>query len=69
MAGFFGGAVSPPEFVPAVVTELAGPGLRIETSLKVKAGERILVLFNLAQERDSNAAQIVQDVGEVRHVK
>jgi len=68
----------PPKFVPAVITELAGPGLRIETSLKVKVGERILVVFNLAQECDSdmldynkrlNVPQIVQDIGEVRHVK
>jgi len=68
----------PPEFVPAVVTELAGPGLRIESSLEVKAGERILVVFNLAQEQDSIPAnqginpatlKIVEDIGEVRHTK
>jgi len=35
----------PPEFVPAVVTELAGPGLRIEVPLKVKVGDRVLVVF------------------------
>ena len=68
----------PPKFVPAVVTELAGPGLRIETSLKVKVGERVLVVFNLVPESDSdmldygkksNVPQIVQDIGEVRDVK
>lgn len=68
----------PPKYVPAMVTELAGPGLRIETSLKVKVGERILVVFNLTQECDSNVLdydkklnvpQIVQDIGEVRHIK
>lgn len=69
----------PPKFVPALITELAGPGLQIETSLKVKAGERILVVFNLTQEEESDSdvsdedvpppvPQIVQDIGEVRHV-
>lgn len=70
--------LGPPEFVPAVVTELAGPGLRMESSLEVKAGERILVVFDLAQEQDSILAnrginpatlKIVEDIGEVRHAK
>lgn len=46
----------PPEFVPAKVTELGGPGLRIETLLEVKVGNRVLVIFNLSEEKteDSN---------------
>ena len=46
----------PPEFLPATVTELGGPGLRIETKLKVKAGNRVLVIVNLSEEKgqDSN---------------
>ncbi|MBW8039378.1 MAG: hypothetical protein FVQ85_05210 [Planctomycetes bacterium] len=68
----------PPEFVPAVVTELAGPGLRIESELEVKTGERILVVFSLEQEQDSVPAnrgkdptvlKIVEDIGKVRHTK
>jgi hypothetical protein len=69
----------PPEFVPAVVTELAGPGLRIELPLDVKMGERVLVVFKLngkndqtsgSQETGSAAkAKIIEDVGEVRHTK
>jgi len=68
----------PPEFVPAVVTELAGPGLRIESSLEVKTGERILIVFNLAQQQDSIRAskgkspaglQILENIGEVRRTK
>jgi hypothetical protein len=39
----------PPEFVPAKVTELGGPGLRIETSLEVKSGDRVLVVFDLSE--------------------
>jgi len=75
-AGRFWG---PPEFVPAVVTELAGPGLRIELPLDVKTGERVLVVFKLngkndqtsgSQETGSAAtAKIIEDVGEVRHTK
>jgi hypothetical protein len=38
------------DFVPAVVTELAGPGLRIESPLEVKIGERVLIIFKLSEE-------------------
>ena len=64
-----------PQFVPAVVTELAGPGLRIESSLEVKIGQRVLVAFELHRERDSIpdsrqlARKIVEDIGIVRHVR
>jgi hypothetical protein len=77
-AGSSAAAWGPPEFVPAVVTELAGPGLRIESSLDVKTGERILIVFNLAQQQDSIRAsegkspagvQIVEDIGEVRRTE
>ncbi|MDT8299986.1 MAG: hypothetical protein RQ760_00790 [Sedimentisphaerales bacterium] len=40
----------PPEFMPATVTELGGPGLRIETNLEVKVGDRLLVIVNLSEE-------------------
>ena len=66
----------PPEFVPAIVTELAGPGLRIESRLEVEEGERVLVVFSLDEEqgRDltaSNAAmlKVVEDIGVVRHTR
>ena len=66
----------PPEFVPAVVTELAGPGLRLESSLDVKTGDRILVIFNLEQEpspesydKKTITLRIGEAVGEVRHTK
>ena len=38
------------DLVPAVVTELAGPGLRIEAPLEVTIGERILIIFQLNEE-------------------
>ena len=68
----------PPEFVPAVVTELAGPGLRIESTLDVIVGDRVLVVFNLGQHKESGSARradqlescdIAEDIGTVRHVK
>ena len=80
----------PPEFIPATVTELGGPGLRIETTLEVKAGNRVLVIVNLSEEksedlnpspkstsprsvlardRKNTPSKIIEDIGEVRHVK
>ena len=47
-----GSTWGPPEFMPATVTELGGPGLRIETKLEVKAGDRLLVIVNLSEEKD-----------------
>jgi hypothetical protein len=40
----------PLQFVPAVVTELGGPGLRIEAPIDVKAGDRVLIMFELDRE-------------------
>jgi len=69
----------PPEFVPASVTELAGPGLRIEAPLEVKVGERVLVILKLSEEEGNKPGsnrtgktapqKIVEDIGEVRHTK
>ncbi|MDH4238466.1 MAG: hypothetical protein OEW48_02780 [Phycisphaerae bacterium] len=71
----------PPEFIPAVVTELAGPGLCIEASLKLQVGDRVLVVFKLDEEENQDSTRqklegvktatpkIVEDIGEVRHIK
>jgi len=69
----------PPEFVPASVTELAGPGLRVEAPLDVKVGDRVIVILKLSdeqkhkpnsQETDKVAPEkIVEDIGQVRHTK
>jgi hypothetical protein len=75
-----GGCWGPPEFVPAVVTELAGPGLRIEVPMEVKVGDRMLVVLRLDEEENKGSAapgqdskpaapRIVEDIGEVRHTK
>ena len=66
-----------PEFAPATVTEMGGPGLRIETLLDIKPGERVLVVFDLEVESlmsDDPAtvdrrSRLIEDIGEVRHVK
>ena len=75
---------SPPEFVPAVITELAGPGLRIELPLEVKVGDRVLVVIRLdegeqrdltphqsgvARESKAATSKAVEDIGVVRHIK
>ncbi len=74
-----GNSWEPPEFVPASVTELAGPGLRIEAPLEVKVGDRVLVILKLSEEEDRKTGsnrtgktapeKIVEDIGEVRHTK
>lgn len=64
----------PPEFVDAVVTELGGPGLRIEALLNVKVGDRVLIVFHLGEKEtaghaaNTNNMKILQDVGVVRDV-
>jgi hypothetical protein len=75
-----GNSWRPPEFVPGVVTELAGPGLRINVPLDVKVGDRVLVVVRLngengqnsmpaRQDSKSQTSKIVEDIGEVRHTR
>jgi hypothetical protein len=73
-----GDAWGQPDFVRAVITELAGPGLRVEAPLQVDVGDRVLVAFSLDGEEDAGTgsqatgkkptSKVVQDIGEVRHV-
>lgn len=67
---------APPRFVPAVVTEMAGPGLRVESELEVEVGERILVVLNLAEQSgkgfdspEEAGQKVAEGIGEVRYVK
>jgi hypothetical protein len=60
--------LKPPEFVPAVITELAGPGLRIESKLQVQTGQRVLVVFDLGEDGPGES-KIVEDIGEIRHTR
>ncbi len=78
--GDSGSVWGPPEFIPAVVTELAGPGLCVEARLELKVGDRVLVMFELDDVAKGDSASsgeadkaipsnIVEDIGVVRHVK
>jgi hypothetical protein len=42
----------PPEFMPAKVVELGGPGLLLETKLEVKVGDRVLLIVNLSEKNE-----------------
>jgi len=76
-----GNCCRPPEFVPALVTELAGPGLRVEASMELAVGDRVLVVFRLSGDEAEPSSgtgeqhgkppelKVVQDIGEVRHVE
>ncbi|MHC4508254.1 MAG: hypothetical protein ACYTAO_04735 [Planctomycetota bacterium] len=61
----------PPEFVPAQVTELAGPGLRVEAPLQVKVGERVVVILKVAAQATQNSAmgrkEISSGSAEMQH--
>ncbi len=66
-----------PSFFAAVVTELAGPGLRLETELEVKTGQRVLIVFGLYEETKDGGTEttgdkggkvsVVEDIGRVVH--
>jgi hypothetical protein len=61
---FTGGReITLPRFVHGDLRELAGPGLLIETPLEVNVGDNVLTII---QATDN---EVVQGVGEVRHVK
>ena len=72
----------PPQFVPATVTEIAGPGLRIEAPLQVSMSSKVLVVFSLTKPEKQNLIQnydytnnkkqkpeIIQAVAEVKHIE
>jgi hypothetical protein len=74
--------LGPPKFVSAEIIELAGPGLRVSSPLKMKAGERVLVVFKLTKQEHADSthsqllnndaarpAEIIEDIGLVRHSK
>lgn len=50
-------------FEPAVITEIAGPCVRVRTGLSVQIRQRVLLVFDLEEGR------LVQDVGEVRDIR
>jgi hypothetical protein len=52
-----------PTFVPAEITEIAGPGFRIETSLNTAIGERLLIIVRFENN------EVVRDMAEVKHLQ
>ena len=52
-----------PDFVAGKVTELSGPGLRIESGLRALVGDRVMVVFELEPGR------FFEDIGVVRWCK
>jgi hypothetical protein len=58
-----------PVFVASTLTELAGPGLRIETTLQMQVDDQILVVFRLPEGTDAPPAgtRAVTAVGRVKH--
>ena len=62
-------AASAPAFVAGVVTEFAGPGLRIEGPLPVQVEDRVLVVFRFAGPPGGPGIgpRTVAGIGRVRH--
>lgn len=61
-----------PVFADGRVMELAGPGLRIETSLLVHTGDRVLVIFTLyhgAADGAPGGWNTIAGIGRVRHCR
>lgn len=65
-----------PAFMRATVTELAGPGLRVEAPLRVRTGDRVLVIFQpsgaeVMPPAGEQAARpyLIEDVGQIRHCR
>jgi len=52
--------LEPPTFVNATVTEISGPGLRIQTNLDFKIQDRILIIF------EAEPGRLIRDIAEVR---
>ena len=69
--------LSAPEFVPGMVTQLAGPGLLVEAPLDVCAGDRVLVAFRPTEGSEPGDGfgsgfeheYVMEDVGVVRHCR
>jgi hypothetical protein len=58
-----GNVLNLPVFIDAIVTEISGPGLRIQTDMDLKSHDRILVVLEVEPGR------ILQDVADVRGIR
>ncbi|PKL50673.1 MAG: hypothetical protein CVV39_01055 [Planctomycetes bacterium HGW-Planctomycetes-1] len=77
-------SLQPLQFVPALVTELGGPGLRIEAPIEVQSGDRVLIMFELDRKKEqkliknpeteevteitTTTMKVVEDIGIVEEI-
>ena len=59
-------SLQPFEFIPALVTEMGGPGLKIETSAQIQNGDRILIMFELERKKEQTSVKN-QDTEEITY--
>lgn len=66
---------SPPAFVPATLTEMGGPGIKISTDLDIHMGERVLLMLRLDPPQSTQPSyrtmpnwRMIQDIAKVRSV-
>jgi hypothetical protein len=52
-----------PKFTPARVAEIAGPGIRVSTSLEAAVGQRVLVIIAFEN------GELVRHIADVRHAE
>ncbi len=60
--------IEPPKFMDAVVTELAGPGIKLNMPVFDKNELRLVVLFAIPSTRNDGKVMFIQDIAHVRHV-
>ncbi len=77
-------SLQPLQFVSALVTELGGPGLRIEAPVEVQPGDRVLIMFELDRKKEqkliknketeevteitTTTMKVVEDIGIVEEI-
>jgi hypothetical protein len=57
-----GSEATVPQFVPGTLTEIGGPGLRVDSSLRAEVGDRVLAVIKGHEER------MIQGVAKVRRL-
>ncbi len=53
----------PPAFIAAVVTEVAGPGLRVEVPVPARVGDRLLVVFHMDASATASGRSLTKNAG------
>ncbi len=62
-----------PQFTAAVVTEVAGTRLVVQTKLDVKSGDRMMILFEVGDKAEvpgaAASSRVIEDIGFVRYAR